>query len=370
MIIKDLILNKLRLFYIGGVLSILLVLLTGCELATAFGEIFDEDETTLGEISYYNQDGSTYNYSYLNLDVQSFLYENVFINSNKIIQDSLNIFSSQSQREYFYYFNNDANKSYYKPGNILDNKEHDGYDYSEPYSKVGVVINPSFFTISTQQLPDHKSNYFFNNVPSDSDTCQGDLVYCSNMLGDGGFSDGVKLVSNNRQINFPKVATVAVTPTSLDDYAFIGVARNGVLLSQNVNGLSYDDISHKLDEYYGLPEVNNGYRYLFEPPYFTGYVDDTYFTGYDYTNFESANRSSLIGIALDGFPIYGPYEYNRGLEPTDLDQCRGHIGETGDNFTNHYHYHVKPIERIISGDEENLFIECFSGSVQSTYEIK
>ena len=112
---------------------------------------------------------------------------------------------------------------------------------------------------------------------------------------------------------------------------------------------NFQDLQSRLDEYYGYPGVT-GYYYFAEPVFFTGYYDATYFPGYDYTYFQdeknpskSVSRSDLIGIALDGFPIYGPIEY--GLQekvPYDLDVCRGHVGLTGDHFSNTYHYHIKP----------------------------
>jgi len=46
--------------------------------------------------------------------------------------------------------------------------------------------------------------------------------------------------------------------------------------------------------------------------------------------------SALFGYAFDGFPIHGSLESD-GSAPTDLDECGGHIGNTGSGETYHYH---------------------------------
>lgn len=67
--------------------------------------------------------------------------------------------------------------------------------------------------------------------------------------------------------------------------------------------------------------------------------------------FERSRRpdlSALVGVLLDGFPLYGPVERD-GSTPSDLDECGGHVGLTRDVERPIYHYHVAPARREICG---------------------
>ncbi len=63
-------------------------------------------------------------------------------------------------------------------------------------------------------------------------------------------------------------------------------------------------------------------------------------------------HSTLIGFLFDGFPIYGPQDSD-GEEPTDLDECHGHVGPTPEFDDDTYHYHIISTSNYIS--------ECLSG---------
>jgi len=62
------------------------------------------------------------------------------------------------------------------------------------------------------------------------------------------------------------------------------------------------------------------------------------------------NHSEIIGFAMDGYPIYGPFSCD-GLLPGDLDVCNGH---EHDDIAG-YHYHTTPVYPYIIG--------CFHGQV-------
>lgn len=62
------------------------------------------------------------------------------------------------------------------------------------------------------------------------------------------------------------------------------------------------------------------------------------------------NHSPLIGWALDGLPIYGPYD-NNGKVPSDLDECGAHYqSKMG------WHYHAS-----FDGELSNAFLKCYKG---------
>ena len=368
--------NKLVGFFF---FVIIIISISGCSLVDAFVDVFDDDNNTdFGEGHSYI--GTSFNYGDGQLPTE-FLRNNIFLNNSVEVSDTINIINDIKLVDYFFYFNDSSNedpqykeKKYYHTA-FLFTAEFIDYTYEEQYPTVSIDSSGTdFFHVNTYEIPNHRSNYFFNSVSqAPSVVCvEGNIIFCSYAYGLGGFSDRSKIVSPNRAMtyNFPIIASV-LTPTPLGDRDIIGLARNGVPLAQKLPNTKedYHDLKSRLDEYYGYP-ADSGYYYFAEPTYFTGYEDASYFSGYDYTYFNDetdsskrVSRSDLIGIALDGFPIYGPIEY--GIEekvPYDLDTCRGHVGPTGDNFSNTYHYHIKPVEYIKDGDK-NLFIECFSGTL-------
>ena len=366
---------KYKLIIFNSIFLLVIAMnLTGCDLVDAFVNVFDAEDTGVDAgYSYLGKEGDSFNYSEKaasnGVTLQSYLYSNIFFEHEKKVADTINLGSNADQRQYFFYFRNTDDvdptlKFFYQP-NYINNKEvNNEYSYSKTVYPINIYNNTSFFTIDTDQKPNHKSNYFFNSehpVLAINYQCN-DYIYCSNSLGEGGFSDRTKIITKKTSVYIPSVAQIAQSSTPLDDYSYVGVARNGILLMQSFvgTGETYFDLKYKLDEYYGVPGSDGGYYYFVEPVYFTGYDTFNYFVNYEYEFNAGYSRFALIGLALDGFPIYGPFEYKQEAEPTNLDACRGHIGLTGDVFNNTYHYHVKAIDYIQEGDT-NLFIDCFSG---------
>lgn len=69
---------------------------------------------------------------------------------------------------------------------------------------------------------------------------------------------------------------------------------------------------------------------------------------------EPGAHSSLLGVLLDGFPLYGSKEGNDEA-PSDLDACNGHTGPTPEFPAGIYHYHLSEVSPYS--------IQCFSGEV-------
>eukprot|EP01060_Flectonema_neradi_P005438 TRINITY_DN1362_c0_g1_i7.p1 TRINITY_DN1362_c0_g1~~TRINITY_DN1362_c0_g1_i7.p1 ORF type:complete len:404 (+),score=60.71 TRINITY_DN1362_c0_g1_i7:1062-2273(+) len=75
----------------------------------------------------------------------------------------------------------------------------------------------------------------------------------------------------------------------------------------------------------------------------------------------ATGHSPIVGIALDGIPIYGLNE-DTDTFPTDLDACGGHVGPVpaddryGIEAGNYYHYHVSLKDPYTLG--------CFAGQQQ------
>jgi len=70
-----------------------------------------------------------------------------------------------------------------------------------------------------------------------------------------------------------------------------------------------------------------GYHYHGIPTCITAEID------------QPGQHSSLLGFAIDGFPVYGPQDTD-GNEVTDLDDCQGHFGPTPEFPGGVYHYHL------------------------------
>ncbi len=63
---------------------------------------------------------------------------------------------------------------------------------------------------------------------------------------------------------------------------------------------------------------------------------------------QNDGHAAVLGYAMDGYAIHGMLNGN-GMEPGDLDVCRGHT-----DATRGYHYHA-------ASAGENMFIGCFRG---------
>jgi YHYH protein len=101
-----------------------------------------------------------------------------------------------------------------------------------------------------------------------------------------------------------------------------------------------------LDTCNGHPLQNgSSYHYHASPPCVTETVDG------------SDTHSAMIGILLDGFPIYGPQdEGGRIVQNSDLDECSGHVGPTPEFPDGIYHYHL-------TTEEAPYSIDCYHGEV-------
>jgi len=122
----------------------------------------------------------------------------------------------------------------------------------------------------------------------------------------------------------------------------IGMAVNGVaIFNQYAAGRS--PLGAEIltfDRYNGHPAPGGQYHYHVEPLWLT-------------TNH---GASSLIGVLLDGFPVYGPRESD-GSAPGGLDSCNGHTHATADVPAGIYHYHVTAVSPYIAG--------CYRGTAGS-----
>ncbi len=131
----------------------------------------------------------------------------------------------------------------------------------------------------------------------------------------------------------PTAATPSDTPMGA-----MGIAINGVaLFNQYAAGRS--PLTNEIlsfDRFNGHPQQTGQYHYHLEPLWLTS----------------RDGAAALIGVLLDGYPVYGPRE-SGGALPSGLDSCNGHVHATADFSSGTYHYHVTTTVPYISG--------CFAG---------
>ncbi|KAJ0403375.1 hypothetical protein P43SY_007126 [Pythium insidiosum] len=145
----------------------------------------------------------------------------------------------------------------------------------------------------------------------------------------------------------PRQPVAAQSTTPLPPDRPVGVMLNGVpfFSSQSLvyrgNVLSSQSPAIKLfDSCNGLVDSGGNYRYYASPDCFLRELGASDTPG---------TASPLIGFALDGFPVYGPYAED-GQVATGLDACNGRIGDDGT-----YRYHV-------TLNRAPYIIGCFRGT--------
>ena len=109
----------------------------------------------------------------------------------------------------------------------------------------------------------------------------------------------------------------------------IGVAINGVVFF-NPFDAGMTDATDLMDRCCGHPAPNYQYHYHKYPVCVKSPFAD-----------EGADHSPLIGWALDGYPIYGPYE-NGGIMAKDLQDPRLNAFNGHEDRERGWHYHVTP----------------------------
>ncbi|XP_078619521.1 uncharacterized protein LOC144886661 [Branchiostoma floridae x Branchiostoma japonicum] len=145
------------------------------------------------------------------------------------------------------------------------------------------------------------------------------------------------IVPQNLQITIPKNPQVANHSTCLNMGA-VGVAINGVPIFNPFSLECRDaNVYEVLDQCDGHPSPRGEYHYHIHP--------DCVFDG-------TSIHSQIVGVAADGFAIYGPVdESGIVLTNADLDECHGRMKDGV------YRYHVT--------NEYPYFMACYKGVVRS-----
>ncbi len=229
------------------------------------------------------------------------------------------------------------------PRNITSTADEAGIWFDgtgEVYDITGdFILNlPTLYNDSHWQLYDEGTGLV--NVTDTQESCDGaarpnveeqyqnHCVECSIDYVDGGISESFLI----------PITPVATTQNSSIGNANVGVALNGVVLAAPapVEAILGAYTIAAFDDCAGHINLAAGYHYHGE-------------AGCSQTQIQSDGHAAMMGYALDGFGIFGMLNED-GLEPTDLDECRGHTDDTRG-----YHYHAADVS-------ENMFIGCFKGA--------
>ncbi|MDP2321607.1 MAG: YHYH protein [Acidobacteriota bacterium] len=197
--------------------------------------------------------------------------------------------------------------------------------YAQFVSAVTVSIDGGTVTLRTNNLPDHKSPYWGASSANYEAPHSGMQV------------NPHLIALQNLTFRIPASPSAAAS-TSDTPMGPIGVSVNGVVFFNQYAAMRQPLTSEivSFDRYNGHPSPSNQYHYHFEPVSIT-----------------ASSRSRLIGVLLDGFPVYGPIESD-GSTPSALDACNGHTGATSEFTSGVYHYHTTTAVPYISG--------CFRGT--------
>ena len=198
--------------------------------------------------------------------------------------------------------------------------------YSKFSSSLQVYTEGNYVVIKTTSVPDHKSPYFATTDPR-YEAYNGTNVNFR--------------INPNRIIDQNLTFKIPVNPTESSSKPAtplgpIGVSINGVAIFNQYAGPAtpLTNEINSFDQYNGHPQQTGQYHYHVEPTYIT----------------TQKGKSSLIGVLLDGFPVYGPVENGVTLISASLDAYHGHTGVTPDFPNGIYHYHITADAPYINGN--------------------
>jgi hypothetical protein len=198
--------------------------------------------------------------------------------------------------------------------------------FSNPANSLQVYTEGNYVIIKSNGIPEHKSPYF---ATSDS------RYEAYNGTNPNFVLNPNRIMEQHLTFKIPASPSEASTKVATP-LGPIGVSVNGVpLFNQYAGpGTPLTNEINSFDQYNGHPQQSGQYHYHAEPLYITALK----------------TKSALIGVLLDGFPVYGPLENGTILTSSSLDRYHGHFGVTADFPNGIYHYHITADAPYINGD--------------------
>jgi hypothetical protein len=196
--------------------------------------------------------------------------------------------------------------------------------YKNFSSAVTVTVEGTTVILRSNGLPDHKSPYF-----STSST-QYEKYNGSNP----NFHLAPNTIAEQQLVLRIPLTPVKLSTPSPTPLGPIGIGVNGVAIFNQYagGGQPLTGEIDTFDQYNGHPQQMGQYHYHAEPFWLTRLAKD-----------------ALIGVLLDGYPVYGPMETGKAVSNADLDAAHGHTGVTKEFPNGIYHYHTTAEAPYING---------------------
>ena len=211
------------------------------------------------------------------------------------------------------------------PSNVTDNNSATVPDFYKNFSTaVTTTVDGNYVILKSNGLPDHKSPYYATSS-SKYEAYNGtnkNFHLAPNTISEQQFSIRIPITPT-------KLSTPSPTPLGP-----IGMALNGVALFNQYAG-GGQPLSGEIDtfdQYNGHPQMTGVYHYHVEPTWLT-----------------RSSREALIGVLLDGYPVYGPMENGALVTTSSLDAAHGHFAATHEFPQGIYHYHTTSDAPYING---------------------
>ena len=199
-------------------------------------------------------------------------------------------------------------------------------DWYQAFAAAGmtVKVDGKFIVISTTDVPDHKSPYFATTSPQYEAYTGTNKNFVLNPN---------RIATQQMTFRIPMIPTKLSTP-SPTPLGPIGVATNGVAIFNQyaANNQPLTGEINSFDQYNGHPQMTGVYHYHIEPVWLT-----------------RSSREALVGVLLDGYPVYGPVENGALVSTANLDAAHGHFSVTREFPQGVYHYHATSDAPYING---------------------
>ncbi len=227
-----------------------------------------------------------------------------------------------------------------------------GIELAQWGDNVEVTVDGESFRYKSNGLPNHELPDQFlvpnegNMPPFDGDDISAEF-YIAN--------------TDDLIVESPVDVEITLNPVYSDEITLTSLSTIGVMISGAPLFNDYEDMSREfvalddnlsLDGAYFIDACNGhplasgaSYHYHGVPYCITDDVD------------VDGEHSTIIGVLLDGFPVYGPKGADGvTLSNAELDECSGHVEATPEFPEGIYHYHL-------TEDANPYSIDCFHGEI-------
>jgi hypothetical protein len=199
-------------------------------------------------------------------------------------------------------------------------------DWYKAFAGTGVTVkvDGNVVVITTTDVPDHKSPYFG----------AGNAQYEAYNGANKNFQINPNVIRAQQMTFRIPLAPTRLTTPSPTPLGPIGVATNGVAIFNQYAGPNQPLAGeiNSFDQYAGHPQMSGVYHYHVEPTWLT-----------------RSSREALVGVLLDGYPVYGPMENGALVSTSSLDAAHGHVSPTREFPQGVYHYHTTSDAPYING---------------------